>query len=143
MSDVIVRSPGPRGQGVPTGGTTGQALVKNSNADFDVTWADQTGGSGDTSKSKAVTAVTSNLTLNDAHHVILADATSGQFTISLPAAAGFDRKVFVIKKTDASANAVVIDPNGAETIDGLATIQLDAQFQAVALVCNGTSWSIV
>jgi hypothetical protein len=25
---------------VPTGGTTGQVLMKNSNADYDVSWAD-------------------------------------------------------------------------------------------------------
>lgn len=35
---------GPPGEGVPTGGTTGQALVKASNTDFDTEWADETGG---------------------------------------------------------------------------------------------------
>ncbi len=32
--------------GIPNGGTTGQALVKNSNTDFDVEWG--TGGGGGT-----------------------------------------------------------------------------------------------
>ncbi len=40
--------PGPAGQGVPTGGTTGQVLVKNSDTDYDTSWADQTGGGGTT-----------------------------------------------------------------------------------------------
>lgn len=143
MSDVIVRSPGPRGTGIPVGGTIGQVLTKNSANDLDVGWQDQTGGSGDSSKSKAVTNVTNNLTLNDTHHVLLVNASSGQVTLTLPAAAGFDRKIYVIKKIDASVNSVVIDPDGAETIDGLATIVLQAQFHSVVIVCNGTTWSMV
>lgn len=32
--------------GIPTGGTTGQVLAKNSNTDYDVTWVNQSGGGG-------------------------------------------------------------------------------------------------
>lgn len=35
---------GADGVGVPTGGTTGQVLAKNSNTDYDTEWVDQTGG---------------------------------------------------------------------------------------------------
>ena len=35
---------GANGQGVPAGGTTGQVLKKNSNADYDSDWADESGG---------------------------------------------------------------------------------------------------
>jgi hypothetical protein len=38
--------PGPSGSGVPVGGTTGQSLVKASNANGDVTWATVSGGGG-------------------------------------------------------------------------------------------------
>jgi hypothetical protein len=44
---VILESasePGPAGPGVPAGGTTGQALVKNSNADYDTEWGAGGGG---------------------------------------------------------------------------------------------------
>jgi hypothetical protein len=37
---------GPTGVGVPPGGTLGQALVKNSNDDYDIIWSPVTGGSG-------------------------------------------------------------------------------------------------
>ena len=37
---------GADGIGIPTGGTTGQALVKNSNTDYDTEWATITGGGG-------------------------------------------------------------------------------------------------
>lgn len=39
-------SPPPAGQGIPAGGTTGQVLKKHSNEDYDVEWADETGGGG-------------------------------------------------------------------------------------------------
>ena len=37
---------GPAGQGVPTGGTTGQVLKKASNTNYDTEWADESGGGG-------------------------------------------------------------------------------------------------
>lgn len=37
---------GPAGAGVPTAGTTGQILAKNSNTNFDTVWIDDTGGGG-------------------------------------------------------------------------------------------------
>ncbi len=37
---------GPPGQGVPTGGTTGQALVKASSTNFDTNWQTISGGGG-------------------------------------------------------------------------------------------------
>lgn len=39
-------SPPPAGQGIPAGGTTGQVLKKHSNEDYDVEWADESGGGG-------------------------------------------------------------------------------------------------
>lgn len=38
--------PGPPGIGVPPGGTTGQALMKLSDSDYDTGWRTPTGGSG-------------------------------------------------------------------------------------------------
>lgn len=35
---------GPAGQGVPSGGTTGQILTKASGTDYDTAWQDATGG---------------------------------------------------------------------------------------------------
>ena len=41
---VSIASPGPRGVGVPTGGTTGQVLAKASATDYDFEWSAPTGG---------------------------------------------------------------------------------------------------
>lgn len=48
VSAASIEGPaGPAGEGVPAGGTTGQALVKNSNADYDTKWATGGGGGSD------------------------------------------------------------------------------------------------
>jgi hypothetical protein len=75
--------------------------------------------------------------------VILANATSGSVTISLPSAAGIAGKQYSIKKIDGSANAVVVDPNGAETVDGAPTYSLAAQNDFVTVISDGTNWWII
>lgn len=89
-------------------------------------------------------AATDTLTLDDRDKTILCDASGGGFTVNLPAAgtcaSGF--KV-TIKKTDASANGVTIDPSGAQTIDGEATIGLTEEDQAVTFTSDGSNWQIL
>lgn len=71
---------------------------------------------------------------------ILCDASSGQITITLPAATS--GKILHIKKTDSSGNNVIIDGNGSETIDDELTKIITAQYTAIAIVSDGSNWSI-
>lgn len=81
------------------------------------------------------------VTGGDAGKLITADATAGAFTITLPAAAdagdGFEAAVI---KSDTSDNAVTVDGDGSETINGETSIDLAAQFDSVLLRSNGTAW---
>lgn len=45
---------GPSGQGVPTGGTTGQVLKKTSGSDYDTDWADEGSVGGGISEELAI-----------------------------------------------------------------------------------------
>lgn len=74
---------------------------------------------------------------------MICDATDGAITQPLPAAAGKEGTLYRFKKTDATANAVTIDGNGAETIDGAATYVLHGQYDSVTIVSDGTEWHIV
>lgn len=78
---------------------------------------------------------------SDRNKTILADATGAAFTITLPtaASAGDGFKVAFVK-ADASGNAITIDGNGAETINGQANYTLSGQGEAVFLVTDGTAW---
>jgi hypothetical protein len=81
------------------------------------------------------------LILNDS--IVLVDATAGAVTVTLPPALNAEEKRFTIKKVDASGNAVTIDGNGAETIDGAATKSLAAQYNAYDIVSQNGAWWIV
>lgn len=84
-----------------------------------------------------------NVTLSDAASVAQVDAAGAARTITLPAAAGINGRQYTLKKIDATANTVTVDPTGAETIDGAATYVLSVQWKYVVLVSNGANWIIV
>lgn len=64
-------------------------------------------------------------------------------TLTLPPAAGNEGRQLVVKKVDSSGNAVTIDGNASETIDGAATLAITLQYQAYALICDGTEWWVL
>jgi len=70
------------------------------------------------------------------------NATSAPFTITTPLAADLEGQTIQIMKVDASANAVTIDGNGAETINGSATQTLSAQYDFMNVVSDGANWFI-
>ena len=74
--------------------------------------------------------------------VLLGDCTSNAITITLPPVATTHVKRFFIKKTDSTANAVTIDGNSAETIDGATTQPLSNQYDWMEVVTDGTEWFI-
>ncbi|MER6778486.1 MULTISPECIES: hypothetical protein [unclassified Streptomyces] len=88
-----------------------------------------------------VTTKTSNYTAISFDEDILADATSGAITITLPTAVGRTRPV-TVKKIDASGNPVTIDGAGSETIDGQAVRQLFGQWDYATLGPSGSGWYV-
>ena len=79
--------------------------------------------------------------LTDRNKILLIDATSGDITIDLLAAAtAGDGFSITVKKTDATTNSVIIDGNASETIDGQLTQSINAQYDSLTLVCDGTNW---
>lgn len=69
------------------------------------------------------------------------NATSGNITATLPAAADGQRYTFV--KTDSSVNTVTIDGNGSETINGSLTQVLSAQYDRLTIEAEGSVWYII
>lgn len=77
------------------------------------------------------------------NEVVLCNATGGAFSVTLPAAAGCVGWIETVKKIDASANAVTVDPDASETIDGATTYSLAAQYNSVTIVCDGSTWWVI
>jgi len=82
-------------------------------------------------------------TATSTDYTILADATGGAITINLPTAASSTRRIYVVKKIDASGNNIVIDGDGGETIDGAATQTISVQYRTLMIQSNGTAWFIL
>lgn len=80
--------------------------------------------------------------LPDGVNVVIANPAAGAITINLPAAADAEGRMVHVK-TISGANNTTIDGDGAETIDGAATKVLTAQYEFVALFCDGTAWHIL
>lgn len=85
--------------------------------------------------------VTSNYTAST-QDIILCNATSGAFTVSLPPASSNNNKVYTIKKIDNSSNLVTIDGNGSETIDDEINQTIN-EFDSLKIVCDGIGWKII
>lgn len=74
--------------------------------------------------------------------LIEVDATGGAVTINLFTAVGNTGKQVTVIKTDSGANAVTIDPSGAETVNGQATYALAAQYESARLESDGSAWLV-
>jgi hypothetical protein len=100
----------------------------------DTSWATAGGGSATLTiqnKTSAYTVVAGDLGT-------IINCTSGTFTVALDAAAtlgsGFNCWIW-----NTGTGVITIDPNGAETIDGVSTLILRPG-EGTQIVCNGTNW---
>jgi hypothetical protein len=98
----------------------------------------------------SVVTKTSTYTVTNSDYTILCDASGGAFTINLPTAASFYNStttttggILIVKKTDSSANAITIEGDASELIDGELTKSLSIQWNSIVLQSNGTSWYIL
>lgn len=74
--------------------------------------------------------------------IILADASAGALTVTLPNPATTKDKRFVIKKTDSGGNAVTVSP-ASGLIDGAATYDVTLALGSVDVVSDGANYWIV
>ena len=93
--------------------------------------------------SSAITGKTAAYTATIADNTILCSAATAAFTLTLPAASGIAGREYVIKKIDSSANAVTVDGNASETIDGALTYALSTQYKYVHIKTDGSNWFII
>lgn len=93
--------------------------------------------------SSPVTTKTSGyvLTKNDA--VVLADATSGSFNLTLPSAVGDPGRQFTIIRVDSSGNVPSVNTTGGQTISGNASYALSSPYDSMQVVSNGANWLVI
>jgi len=75
---------------------------------------------------------------------MVCDATTAAFTVTLPPIANvIEGKEYNIKKIDSSTNIVTVAGDGAETIDGAATVAIGTQYESITIKKSGTNWWII
>ncbi len=110
------------------------------NSSFGLTNATLTGGGG---IEVVVVTKTADFLLGTGTDIVLVDASVGDLTISLPTAANASGKLYSVKKIDASANTVTVDPDGSECIDNELSILLCNEGDSIRFVSNGSQWYII
>ena len=85
--------------------------------------------------------VTTNTTLQaTSSRYIRCSSASGNITLTLPTAASASGRKFTFLRTNTSANTIVVDANGSETIDGALTVTLRFINEKLTIWSDGTSW---
>jgi hypothetical protein len=88
----------------------------------------------------AVTSQTGAYTATAAVTIILCNATTAAFAVTLPTAVGNSGLAFTIKKTDSTANAITINTTSSQTIDGALTLLVSTQWAYAQVVSDGANW---
>ena len=119
-------------------GTSGQVLTSAGTGAVP-TWTTPSGGGG--ASAITISAKTSAYTVVAGDLGTIINCTSGTFTVSLTAAAtlGSGFNCWIWNTSTTAADAITIDPSGAETIDGRATLIL-RRGEGTQIVCDGTNW---
>lgn len=91
--------------------------------------------------------INSSVTANLQDHYFRIDATSGNITITLPAAStAFGSSVgihYIFKRIDNSGNTVSVVRAGSDTIDGATSMSLTSQYEVKELICSSAStWDV-
>ncbi len=100
---------------------------------------------------KPITVKTADYTADDGDYTIIFNHTNGENPIlSLPTAVGRTGRILVIRTmNENNGDRVTIDPDGSETIDGNATVELgnggwfSTTTHAVTIQSDGSNWWII
>ena len=124
---------------VPDGALAFDTTLKKWQVSASSNWVDLIQG-----KKRLVTSTTIALTLTEAHDLVLGDATTAAFAITLPAVSAISGKEYICKKVDAGANAITVTAAAGDSIDAAATKVLAAEFDSVHIISDGVlNWEIV
>lgn len=75
--------------------------------------------------------------------LLVADSQGGAITVNLPAAADVTGYDVTVKRAGTGTNAITLDGDGSEEIDGSTTnTDLDAQHDVLTITSDGTQWLI-
>ncbi len=96
-------------------------------------------------KRRCAPAKSADYTVTDTDRIrtLLYTTGASTFTATLPTAADNAHRIITVKKVDSGAGLVVVEGEGAETVDGNTSVALYWQYDAVTLVSDGSNWHMI
>ena len=125
---------------------TGTLKIFVDSADSVVKTKDESGAVSSIGGSLSLVTVVTNGTSPYSANIkelVPVDVSGGNVTINLPSAASLGGQTIYVKLVSTatpSTNECTVDPNGAETIDGVSTVTLDTDYEWIGLASDGTNW---
>ena len=103
-------------------------------------WENETPSDVDINLNVTSVSTTYNILITD--DLILCDASSGSFTVTLPTAIGNSGKQIFIKKIDSTNGIVTVDTVLSQTIDSESEQRLTSEGDCMDLASNDENWFI-
>lgn len=96
-------------------------------------------------RAKRSTVNDGNYNATSANLIIAYTALTAQRTVNLPAANTMTGRILIIKDEAGTAgtNNIVLDPNGAELIDGASTKSINTNYGSLTIYSSGSAWFII
>lgn len=86
-----------------------------------------------------IKSTTSSITASNKDYIV-ANASSGAITITMPKASQSKGSIVSITKADSSANNVTIARQGTDLISGSTSATLSSIGSYITLICDGINW---
>jgi hypothetical protein len=84
-----------------------------------------------------------SVTLDDDGKLFNCDTTAANVVVTLPAISTLGKGFEIsFKKIDSALNSVIINPDGAETIDGASSLEIERQYQVFTLKSDSLDWYV-
>jgi hypothetical protein len=96
------------------------------------------------SVSMSQVAKSSNYTLTGTDRIVFGNAASAPVYLTLPSSTNISGRTYTVKKTDATANAIVVGTAVGNSLDGVTASFLTSQYAKITFVSdNGNNWYTV
>lgn len=93
---------------------------------------------------QSIVTVDESYSITPSDSIVVADASSGALTVTLPSSVGMTGKTYTVKRVSSSAGEVVVATTNSEIIDGASAYsELSTQWATVIVVSNGANWLTV
>ena len=92
---------------------------------------------------RTVDTITSDTTIDGDYDVVLCDGSSGAITVTLPAVASSTNYQYTIFAVDVAGGNITVQANASENINGANTQTLDANYESITIVSDGSEWYII